>query len=66
MIIFHNCALLVKAFGWKLEAFISKDGNQNSWFYFFCFCFFFKHENFCSYLVVVLPWKVGSGFTLCR
>lgn len=32
MIISYNCALLVKAFGWKLEAFlfISKNGNQNS------------------------------------
>lgn len=30
MIISYNCALLVKAFGWKLETFISKDGNQNS------------------------------------
>lgn len=35
MIVSYNCALLVKAFGWKLEACISKNGNQNSDFFSF-------------------------------
>lgn len=46
VIISYNCALLVKAFGCKLEAFLSEDGNQNS-------KKFFDNENFCFYAVAV-------------
>lgn len=46
MIISYNYALLVKAFGWKLEAFIPKNGNHNP-------DIFLHHENFYFYLVAV-------------